>query len=84
MVKTFASSNDIRWRPDTAVNEKKAIGAQHKKSVKTKRAIRLAIRESFEFQALNGLTFNLLFKQKESNYYLRSSDRTIHSQITPH
>jgi hypothetical protein len=53
IVKTLASSKDIKCKPETAVKEKNAIGAQHKKSVKTNNAILLAIRESFEFQAYN-------------------------------
>ena len=50
-VKTLASSSDTNCTPKAAVSEKKAMGAQHRKSVKTSRAIRLAMRESFEFQA---------------------------------
>lgn len=51
MVKTLASSSDIKCAPKTAVSEKKAIGAQQMKSVMTSKAILLAIRESLEFHA---------------------------------
>ena len=85
IVKTLASSNEIRCRPETAVSVKKAIGAQHKKSVNTNRAIRLAIRESFEFQAFNGVIISchnrMCILGKD---YLRSSDRAIHPQIATH
>lgn len=54
-VKIFASSSDTNCSPDAAVSEKKAMGAQHKKSVNTSNAIRLAILESFEFQACDPL-----------------------------
>lgn len=50
-VNTLASSSDTNWTPNAAVSEKKAIGAQQRKSVNTSSAIRLAIRESFEFHA---------------------------------
>lgn len=50
-VKTFACSSDIRCKPNTAVSDKKAIGDQQIKSVNTNKAIRFAIRESFEFHA---------------------------------
>uniref|UniRef100_A0A0K2V7U5 Uncharacterized protein n=1 Tax=Lepeophtheirus salmonis TaxID=72036 RepID=A0A0K2V7U5_LEPSM len=50
-VKTLAPSRETRRTPNAAVREKKAIGAQQIKSVKTNKAIRLAIRESLEFHA---------------------------------
>lgn len=50
-VNTLACSREIRCSPKTAVREKNAIGDQQIKSVKTSRAIRFAIRESFEFHA---------------------------------
>ena len=50
---TFACSREIKYTPKDASNAKNAIGAQHIKSVKTSRAILLAIRESFEFHAYN-------------------------------
>ena len=50
-VNTFAASNEIKLAPPAAVNAKKAIGNQQIKSVNTRRAILLAILESFEFQA---------------------------------
>ena len=52
-VNTLACSRLIKWTPPAAVKAKKAIGAQQMKSVKTNRAILLAILESFEFQACN-------------------------------
>lgn len=55
MVKILASSKEIKLNPQTAIKEKKAIGAQHKKSVKTSNAILLAILESFEFHAWDPL-----------------------------
>ena len=50
-VNTLASSSDTNWTPKAAVSEKKAIGAQQRKSVNTSNAIRLAMRESLEFHA---------------------------------
>lgn len=50
-VNTFACSSVINCQPRTAVMEKNAIGDQQRKSVNTRSAIRLAIRESLEFQA---------------------------------
>lgn len=50
-VNTLASSKETNCKPNAAVNEKKAIGNQQRRSVKTRRAIFLAIRVSFEFQA---------------------------------
>ena len=60
--KTFACSKLIKGSPAAAVNAKKAIGAQHMKSVKTNKAIRLAILESFEFQAWEPLIAQYIFK----------------------
>ena len=51
MVKTLACSRLIKCTPPAAVKAKKAIGAQQIKSVKTSKAILLAIRLSLEFQA---------------------------------
>ena len=45
MVKTFAVSSEMRLRPKLAVRARKAMGDQQMKSVKTSRAILLAILE---------------------------------------
>jgi hypothetical protein len=50
-VNTFACSKEMSCSPNAAVREKNAIGDQQMKSVNTRRAIRLAILESFEFHA---------------------------------
>ena len=47
----MAPLRSMRFLPKEAPREKKAIGAQHRKSVKTSSAIRLATRVSLEFQA---------------------------------
>ncbi len=49
---TLAPSREIRCKPQAAHMERKAIGNQQRKSVNTSKAIRFAMRESFEFQAL--------------------------------
>lgn len=51
MVKILASFSEINSFPKAAVREKNEMGAQQAKSVKTNRAIRLAMRVSFECQA---------------------------------
>lgn len=56
------TSNDINCKPHTAVREKKAMGAQHMKSVNTKRAILRAILESLEFQAEDPLIAQYIFR----------------------
>lgn len=56
------TSNDINCKPQTAVSEKKAMGAQHIKSVKTRSAILLAILESLEFQAEDPRIAQYIFK----------------------
>lgn len=61
-VNTLACSSDIKCIPNTAVNDRNAIGDQHKKSVNTSNAIRLAIRESFEFQACEPRIAQYIFK----------------------
>lgn len=50
-VKILASSSETNRKPDAAVSEKNAIGAQQRKSVNTSSAILLAILESLEFHA---------------------------------
>lgn len=50
-VKILASSSEMKRKPDAAVSEKNAMGAQQRKSVNTSSAMRLAMRESFEFHA---------------------------------
>lgn len=51
IVKTLASFKDMSSLPKAAVKEINVIGAQQMKSVKTSSAMRLATRESLEFQA---------------------------------
>ena len=50
-VLTLACSRETSCNPKAAVSEKKAMGDQQRKSVNTSRAMRFAIRESFEFHA---------------------------------
>ena len=61
MVNIFASFNDKRSNPSAAVNVKNDIGAQQKKSVKTRRAILFATRESLEFHADEPRTEQYIF-----------------------
>ena len=61
MVKTLASFRPIRFFPKAAVIEKKMIGAQQRKAEKTRIAIRLAIRKSLEFQALDPIIEQYIF-----------------------
>ena len=62
IVKTLACSKLIKLTPPAAVRAKNAIGAQQMKSVKTKRAILLAIRLSLEFQAWEPRMAQYIFK----------------------
>merc|ERR1719189_3265055 len=62
IVKTLACSKLIKLTPPAAVRAKNAIGAQQIKSVKTSRAILLAIRLSFEFQAWDPRMAQYIFK----------------------
>lgn len=61
-VKTLACSSVINCIPHMALIDKNAIGLQQRKSVNTNKAIRLAIRESFEFQACEPLIAQYIFK----------------------
>jgi hypothetical protein len=61
IVNILASFNEISFNPKADVMEKNDIGAQQAKSVKTSSAIRLATRESLEFQAWDPRTEQYIF-----------------------
>jgi hypothetical protein len=57
IVSTFASLSPTNGDPTAADTEKNIIGAQHRKSVTTRIAIRFAILKSLEFHACDPLMY---------------------------
>ena len=58
----------MSWAPKAAVMARKAMGNQQMKSVKTRRAIRFAIFESFVFQACEPRMAQYICGDRKSDY----------------